>query len=113
MIDYLDFVQINGTQYVNAVRFSPVVVPADRVGRQLGTVRCRLADSDAGPDYQPQDGDAAFLAVGTPVYALTDRPVTEAVTAYTDGRYALYVVVPPVPGPATPATSPDATTLPR
>jgi len=102
MIDYVDFVSVGGVQYLNRDRFAPATVPTDRVGRQLGTVRCRLAESDASPDYRPADGDAAFLAPGTALFAVTDRPVPEAVAALRDGTYVLYLALPPPSGAPSP-----------
>jgi len=100
MIDYVDFVSVGGVQYLNRDRFAPVTVPLGRVGRQLGTVRCRLAESDARPDRRPADGDAAFLPPGTAIYAVSDRPVPEAVAALVDGTYVLYLALPAPSGPA-------------
>src|SRR5919198_2288522 len=75
-IDYIDFVKANGITYVG----SGYVSTADeQVGRSLTDadlgpeqlrVRQRLAESGKAPDYRPIDGDAAFLAVDEPVYAV-------------------------------------------
>jgi len=87
MIDYIDFVQVNGHQYA---RFGPARVTHVQVGERIGVVRCRLEGSAAGANYSPVDGDAAFLAPGTEVFALRDRPVTEAVAVRLGGGYAIY-----------------------
>lgn len=98
-IDWVDFVQLGGRQYVH--RIAPGAapsVPADQLGRRLGVVRCRLLDTAPQAGYHPLDGDAAFLAPGTPVYAVLGR--SDAVAAERDGRYQRYVLAPWAPGPA-------------
>ena len=59
-------------------------------GQQVGTVRCRVADSLTPWPYELQDGDAAVLTEGTPVYRVPGRPVTEALVAELDGRRFLF-----------------------
>lgn len=92
MIDYVDFVQVNGRQYT---RFGPVrVTPGVRVGERLGVVRCRLQGSGASPEYSPADGDAAFLSPGTEVFALRNQPVSKAVAVRLGDGYVLYRAMP-------------------
>ena len=68
-IDYVDFVQLGGTQYI-AARTSPGrPLQEGDLGAQYGTVKSRLADS-SDPGHQLRDGDSAFLAVGTTLYSL-------------------------------------------
>lgn len=95
MIDYVDFVQALGRQYVNMQRSKPTVVPRERVGSQVGVVKCRLDGSSAGPGYRPRDGDAGFLAPRTPVYRVVDRTPQEAVAVPLNGAFVLYTAAPP------------------
>ena len=95
-IDYIDFVKANGITYVG----SGYVSTADeQVGRSLTDadlgpeqlrVRQRLAESGKAPDYRPIDGDAAFLAVDEPVYAVRGYAPTFRLAARRDGRLVLY-----------------------
>jgi hypothetical protein len=92
MIDYIDFVAIGGVQYVSRPDTPALAPPTNQVGERVGVVQCRLADSDAAHDYQPRDGDAAFLAPGTAVYAVPGH--VDVVAAMRDGRYVTYIATP-------------------
>jgi hypothetical protein len=74
IIDYVDFVQFDGRQYL-ATFAHPEHVATRQLGSRIGTVQCRLDGSGAPPTYKPQSGDAAFLAPGTPLFAVQGWPV--------------------------------------
>ena len=88
MIDYVDFVILDGQEYI---RGASALARAD-VGERVGVVRCRIEGSGASADYRPVDGDAAFLPPGTPLFAVRARPMTSAIAALRSGRYIIYVV---------------------
>lgn len=60
--DYSRFVLVKGEFYVDRG-----VVPDAEVGAEVLRVRCML-DGVGTHQYRPQEGDAAYLPVGTPVY---------------------------------------------
>ncbi len=95
MVEWVDFVQLDGRQYVAALdgRTHPPL-PAAQVGPRMGVTACRIAGSSAGPGYKLRDGDAALLAPGTVVHAIRGVPTTVAVTAARDGRYVYYAAQP-------------------
>jgi hypothetical protein len=95
MVEWVDFVQLNGRQYVAALdgRTQPPL-PGSQVGPRVGVTACQIAGSSAGPNYKLRDGDAAFLAPGTVVHAIRGVPTTRAVTASRDGRYLYYAAQP-------------------
>jgi hypothetical protein len=88
--DYLNFVKLNGITY-----------SADRpvVGRTLGDgdlgpvhdrVRCLLRDKMDPTRQEPQDGDAAYLEAGSPLYQVRGYRPTFRVAARQDGRLVLF-----------------------
>lgn len=95
MVEWVDFVQLNGRQYVAPLdgRTQPPL-PGSQVGPRVGVTACQIAGSSAGPNYKLRDGDAAFLAPGTVVHAIRGVPTTRAVTASRDGRYLYYAAQP-------------------
>jgi hypothetical protein len=89
-VDYLNFVKLDGITYT-----------ADRpvVGRTLGdgdlgpvhaTVRCSLRDKLDPTRQEPQDGDAAYLDAGSPLYAVRGYRPTFRLAARQDGRLVVF-----------------------
>src|SRR4051812_10526914 len=74
IIDYVDFVQWDGKQYLSMFAH-PTRVNTAELGERVGTVRCRISDSGAGLHYRFRDGDSAFLAPGTQLFAVRGWPV--------------------------------------
>ncbi|MFD0620581.1 hypothetical protein ACFQZR_24250 [Paenibacillus sp. GCM10027629] len=69
-IDWVDFVKINQKTYMGlheAVLADPAAVLLDRV---VGKVAFQVSDVVTNPEYRTQDGDAAFLAVGTELFEM-------------------------------------------
>jgi hypothetical protein len=88
--DYVNFVKLNGITYT-----------ADRpvVGRPLGdgdlgpvhaTVRCSLRDKMDPTRQEPQDGDAAYLEAGSPLYQVRGYRPTFRLAARQDGRLVVF-----------------------
>jgi hypothetical protein len=89
-VDYVNFVKLNGITYT-----------ADRpvVGRTLGdgalgpvqaTVRCSLRDKMDPTRQEPQDGDAAYLEAGSPLYQVDGYRPSFRLAARQDGRLVLF-----------------------
>lgn len=68
VIDWVDFVMINDISYGRNVDGVSTVSP-DQLGEKVGTVTYML-DEHACADHHAVNGDAAFLPVGTPIYAM-------------------------------------------
>ena len=88
--DYVNFVKLNGITYT-----------ADRpvVGRTLGegdlgpvyaTVRCSLRDKMDPKRRGPQDGDAAYLEAGSPLYQVRGYRPAFRLAARQDGRLVVF-----------------------
>jgi hypothetical protein len=88
--DYVNFVKLNGVTYT-----------ADRpvVGRMLGEgdlgpvharVRCSLRDKLDPTRRGPQDGDAAYLDAGSPLYQVRGYRPTFRLAARQDGRLVIF-----------------------
>lgn len=95
-IDYVDFVQFGGRQYVGTGEHVPAIPMPSGIpfpGPRIGTVQCTLSETLPGQDYRPQDGDAAYLPVGTVLHAVVGMPVSSAIAAETRNGMMLYKVV--------------------
>jgi hypothetical protein len=88
-VDYVDFLRLGGREYSTASSFVHTL-PARLIGTRVGTVRCTISQIKPGADYEPVDGDAAFLPRGTAIYAVRGYPVTARVAALVDGKYVAY-----------------------
>ncbi len=92
-IDWVDFVQFGQVQYL-AVDYGGWTGGRPLTDRDLGPefakVRNKLAGNVRNPGYRSQDGDAAFLDAGTPVYAVNGYEPGFRLVARRDGRLILY-----------------------
>jgi hypothetical protein len=94
-VDYVDFIEANDTQYV-APLGNPLTVPFTALGAEQLSVRCSFSALNAltrRETPRPQNGDAAFLAPGTPIYAITGWPVLCRLAAQSgdDGQWHVYL----------------------
>lgn len=108
-VDYIDFVDANGDQYLGGV--SKGLSAANRGALQL-TVRCSMSVwSDANNQAaDPSDGDAAFLPKGTLVYAVKGSSPLCRLMAEAEDGWHLYTAT---GNPSCAADSPPvATALP-
>jgi hypothetical protein len=71
-IDYVDFIQAFGQQYVAGLSSRPSPVSRSDLGRVVLRSRCSfsaLNDRTHQNPGEPRDGDTGFLAPGAPIYA--------------------------------------------
>jgi hypothetical protein len=88
-IDWVDFIQIGSTQYVAAPGATTTLQESD-LGPVVGHVKFKVAGNVCDPNYDPKDGDAAFLEPGAPIYQVVGRPSSQAVAAKRDGQIHIY-----------------------
>ena len=92
-VDYIDFVHANGITYVGGYTtgdyLGRALTDAD-LGAEQFRVKQSVATAGKGPGYQLSDGDAAFVGVGQPVYAVRGYAPTFRLAARHDGRLVLY-----------------------
>jgi hypothetical protein len=70
MVDWVDFVQLHGTQFVADDGPGPPVASA-QMGAVVGRVQCQLSALKFSEQPGPiVDGDAAFLPIGTQVHSV-------------------------------------------
>jgi hypothetical protein len=87
-ISWVDFVRFGGIMYLNTHTGEPYgssrhrALTDDDLGPTYGVVRRRIYDTVHALPYEQQDGDAAFLPVGTPVYEVRGHPPTLRLAAY-------------------------------
>jgi hypothetical protein len=105
MIDWIDFVRLDGIEYIADLEGRAPDVPATRLGPVVGRVTCQLSvlrfSQPPGPAV---DGDAAFLPVGTEVHAIPGVAPTCRVAAKVDGSVRVYLAHGEVNGVSRPVT---------
>lgn len=84
-IDWVDFIEVGSTQYVAGPDLTVSLGEGD-LGPVIAHVKFRVADNICDPGYRPQDGDAAFLEPGTPIYEVNGQPPSVMLAARHDGR---------------------------
>lgn len=94
-VDYVDFIQAFGHQYL--ADFAGRVIPAP-ARSDLGAVvlrsRCSFAALNDRTHKDPgraRDGDTAFLAAGTPIYAIKGWSTQCRLAAEHNGRLHVYL----------------------
>jgi hypothetical protein len=92
MVDWVDFVQLGGTQYIAGLDAQVPPVASTQLGAVVGRVRCQLSalkfSKEPGPN---QDGDAAYLTVGTEVHAIHGFEPSCRIAARIDGANRVYL----------------------
>jgi hypothetical protein len=94
-------VRQDAADYVNFVKLNGITYTADRpvVGRMLvegdlgpvqARVRCSLRDKMDPTRGEPQDGDAAYLEAGSPLYRVRGYRPSFRLAARQDGRLVLF-----------------------
>ncbi len=68
-IDWVDFVQVGNVQYLGGIAGGRQLT-TDDLGPEQTKVRFKVSGSTLAPWYRPNDGDAAYLDPGTPLYAV-------------------------------------------
>lgn len=89
-IDYVDFVKWSGIEYMASLATVGRPLTDADLGREYFRVKQTLATAGRGIGYQTQDGDAAFVPAGEPVYALREYAPAFRLAARHDGRLVLY-----------------------
>jgi len=92
MVDWVDFVQLNGTHYIAGLDGQVPPVASAQLGAVVGRVRCQLSalkfSKLPGPNV---DGDAAFLTIGTEVHAVNGFGPSCRVAARIEGANRVYL----------------------
>lgn len=89
VIDWVNFVRFGGITYLANGDAGRELQPAD-LGTRFATVRFRLDGNVHDPGRQTEDGDAAYLDAGTPVYRVNGYAPTFRLAAHQDGRIVLF-----------------------
>jgi hypothetical protein len=88
--DYIDFVRFGGvTYYVADHDVGRPIAPGD-LGQELARVRANPPLSGPAQAYRMRDGDAAYVAVGTPVFTVRGYRPSFRLAASHHGRLRLY-----------------------
>lgn len=71
IIDWVDFVNINGNQYQSI--YTAVIADSEYIGEKVGEVNFKVSDNVTNPSYRTKDGDAAFWKKGTEIFSVKDQ----------------------------------------
>lgn len=88
IIDWADFLKLNGISYTAAMNMA-LTDPA-RIGEAIGEVRFKVSGNVHDGGYKEKDGDAAFLDKGTAVYAIDGYPRRDVVAVKDAAGYNGY-----------------------
>jgi len=86
IIDWVDFVQWNGITYLHV----PPGATDPVLGPQVAATKRKLADNETNPSHKLQEGDAAFLSAGTPIYSFRDYRAAFRIGVKTANGIAIY-----------------------
>lgn len=93
IIDWVDFVQFEGTHYVSAD--SAVLAEKNSIGKEIGVVAFQMADNINDPYYKVKNGDAAFWKEGTALFGVKEMPDFLAIADESKvNGYRLYLAEP-------------------
>jgi hypothetical protein len=92
MIEWVDFVQLDGRQYVAGLG-PEVRIRASELGRVVTRIRCSMAaiDDHRHIGYPLVDRSAAFVAAGAAVYAVRGYSPHCRLAAYVSGQLHVYL----------------------
>lgn len=90
VIDWVDFIQFNGVSYLRLPEQASSSLDAGDLGDPFTEVLFTLSGVVTDPGYRPNDGDAAFLEVGTIVYRLSDYAISFRLAVRQDGGVRVY-----------------------
>jgi hypothetical protein len=92
IVDWVDFLQLDGTQYVAGLDGKVRPIASNQLGAIVGRVECELSvlkfHVEPGPAV---DGDAAFIKVGTTVHAVRGYETTCRVAVQVAGVNRVYL----------------------
>ena len=104
MIDYVDFVHHDATEYIADLhRVAPIT--AGDLGQRVLTVKCSFAQINDATSANPgpaHEADAAFLLPGTPVFSIKGWSPSCRLAARHDGHWRVYLAYRPGARVATP-----------
>ena len=95
-IDWVNFIQVGSTQYVAGPQ-SPTILQVSDLGPVYAHVKFRVSGNVCDPNYRLNDGDAAFLDVGTPIYQVNGYPSSDQLAAKFNGSLVVYRALTPAP----------------
>jgi hypothetical protein len=88
--DYIDFVRFGGVTYYVADHGVGRPITAGDLGPEIARVRANPPTSGSPLAYRPRDGDAAYVAVGSPVFSVRGYRPGFRLAASHHGRLRLY-----------------------
>jgi hypothetical protein len=89
-VDYVDLLKWDGIDYTASFATVGRAIGEADIGPEHFRVKQTLVDAGRGPYYQIQDGDAAFVPTGEPVFTVKGYVPTFRLAARHDGRLVLY-----------------------
>jgi hypothetical protein len=92
MVDWVDFVRLDGIEYIAGLDGQVPPVASAQLGAVVGRVRCQLSalkfSEQPGPSV---DGDAAYLRIGTEMHAVHGFKPSCRLAARVEGANRVYL----------------------
>lgn len=89
-IDWIDFIKVKGITYVADYDQTGLKIDKLEIGKEYADVKYKLSDIVHNPAYKTQNGDAAFLDVGTKIYKLQGYSPDFRLVAYDNEKIRIY-----------------------
>lgn len=90
VIDWVDFVQVDGRMYSRYGDSSPARVAPALIGPVQARVLCTISEVVSDPDFVMRDGDASFLPAGTELHSFSDARPALRLAVQVGGIWAVY-----------------------
>ena len=91
-IDWVDFIKVKGITYLADFETTGFDLDKGGVGKEYARVKYKVSDNVHNPSYEIQNGDAAFLEVGTKIYALNGYSPDCRLAVYVNEKVRIYDV---------------------
>lgn len=90
MINWADFIKLNGITYLASRSSSGRALEKADLGPEFASAQFKVSESIHDPGYQTKDGDTAFLDRGTPIYSVQGYAPEFRLAATRDGQLIMY-----------------------
>ena len=93
IIDWVDFVRVDGRMYGRYGDSSPARVDPSLIGPVHSRVLCTIGEVVSNPDFRMRDGDASFLPIGTELHRFSVARPALRLAVQVDGTWRVYEVM--------------------
>lgn len=92
-IDWVNFIRFDGITYMSLPSRASSPIDAGDIDSPFAEVQFKVAGEVTDRSYQPRDGDAAFLEIGTVIYRLSDYEPSFRLAVRRNGDVRVYEAI--------------------